>query len=104
MLSCGCSFDGGTRTVGDPRQVTCRKPRQCGACCADIGQLDQMYMWSMFDFDFGKTVAPMFLCEECGDMACNLIELGFCFDFSESLRSQWLEYAYDNGLLEGETP
>lgn len=94
-ISCNCDYDYGIQAVSDPREVTCRTPRQCDACKKHLKILDRMYMWSMFDFEEGKTASPVFLCEECGDMALNLMELEYCFDLSGSIRQQWLDYLSD---------
>lgn len=91
-VSCGCDFEGGTCYVGDPRQMNCRTPRECHACKKSISAGDKFYAWSRYDFDDAQTRAPRYFCEECGDMSLNLMELGFCFDLSYSVREQWLEY------------
>lgn len=93
-ISCSCP-DYGLILVNDPKEVTCRTPRQCDACEKDIGILDRMYMWSMFDYEECKTAPPVFVCEECGDMALNLMSLGYCFDLNGSIRQQWLDYLSD---------
>lgn len=94
-ISCSCDYDYGVFMVGDPKEVTCRTPRQCDACNTSILVLDKMYMLRMFDFTEIKTVAPVWLCEECGDMALNLWELEFCFSLNENIRQQWLDYLHD---------
>jgi len=94
-ISCSCDYDGGIKAVGDPREVTCRTPRKCYACCTDVKINDRMYMWNMYDYDDYQIVAPIFLCEKCGDMSLNLMEYGFCFDFCSGIREQWLEYLHE---------
>lgn len=94
-VSCSCSFEEGTTTVGDPRNVVCRTPRKCSACEQPITYGDQMYMWSMYDWDECRAISPIFLCEECGDMALNLMSVGFCFNVNEGIREQWIDYLHD---------
>lgn len=93
-LSCDCQ-DYGTMTVGEPRECTCRTPRKCSACTCAIEAGDLFNIWSMFDYDYGKPVTPSYLCEECGDMARNLMMLGYCFTIGPGIREQWLEYLYE---------
>jgi len=90
-VSCSCP-ENDIMSVGDPREVTCRTPRRCTACGASIEAEDRMYRWSMYDFGGCVTVAPLFLCEECGDMSLNLVAQDYCFDFGTGIRDQWLEY------------
>jgi len=93
-VSCNCSeYD--IMSVGDPHEVTCRTPNTCCACETVINPGDKMYRQSFYDFDQCLTVAPAWLCEECGDMALNLIDQEYCFDFSGSIKQQWLDYLYD---------
>lgn len=95
-ISCDCSYDyAGIVTVGDPKEVVCRTPRRCSSCHKQIKILDKMYCWSCYNYDEYLTVAPHWMCEECGDMALNLMELDFCFSLEESIRQQWLDYLYD---------
>jgi len=94
-ISCSCDFDGGIWGVGNLRDVTCRTPRKCSACNKQISIGDCIYMQSMFDYDDMKTASPVFVCEECGDMALNIIDLGYCFSFSKSVRQQWLDYLHN---------
>ena len=49
----------------------------------------------MYDWDEYLTVAPQWMCEECGDMAINLMEQGYCFYLGEGIKSQWLDYLWD---------
>ena len=95
-ISCSCDMEDGVRTVGDPRDVTCRTPRKCD-CGRQISTGDPMYIWSMYDWDEMRTSSPYYLCEECGDMSLNLMKVGYCFTMGESIRDQWLEYLYDTG-------
>ena len=94
-VSCSCDFDGGILAVGD-REVTCRTPRDCYACEGQIKISDRMYMYSMFDYDVMKPSTPIFLCEECGDLAETLTEYGFCYNLGENIRNQWFDYLSDN--------
>lgn len=95
-ISCECDYDYiGISTVGDLKEVTCRTPRECSSCGATINVLDRMYRWNMYDWEDYQTVAPRWMCEECGDMAENLMELGFCFNLNEGIRQQWLDYLHD---------
>ena len=94
-ISCECDFDSGTLTVGDPKEVTCRNPRKCFSCGKQINTNDKIYRWSMYNYDTYQTVAPYWLCEECGDMALNLLEYNYCFSLGESIRDQWVEYLYE---------
>lgn len=95
-ISCSCEYDGdGCCAVGDLKEMTCRTPRKCYSCRRDILAGDIMYRQNFYDYDEYKTAAPIFLCEECGDMQLNLTELGFCFDYSEGIRNQWLSYLRD---------
>jgi hypothetical protein len=90
-IYCGCSDDEGTRQTGI-RLVTCRKPRKCGdGCGKDIQPGDSMYHVSFYDYDECKPASPMFVCEECGDMAQNIADLGLCYSWG-NVREQWLEY------------
>jgi hypothetical protein len=93
-LSCECE-NYGIMTVGDPRECTCRTPRNCSACCRPITAGSLFNIWSMFDYDCIKPKTPIYLCEECGDMARNLITLGYCFSIGPGIREQWLEYLYE---------
>ena len=93
-VSCDCDYDSGIMSVGH-REVTCRTSRKCDACRGDIKVLERMYMFSMFDCDEIRAVRPLFLCEECGDMAENLAALGFCFSLGEGIRMQYLDYLHD---------
>lgn len=94
-ISCSCDFDCGILTVGDPKEVTCRTPRKCFSCGKQINLNDRMYQWSMYDYDNYLTATPRLLCEECGDMALNLMQYGYCFSLGESIWDQWLEYLYE---------
>ncbi|MCP4649568.1 MAG: hypothetical protein GY853_05755 [PVC group bacterium] len=94
-ISCSCDYPEGETTVGYPRDVTCRTPRKCSCCNDQIKSGDCMYMWSMYDYDECKTVRPLFMCEECGDMSLNMMTLGFCFNIDQPIRDQWIEYLRD---------
>ncbi len=101
-ISCGCDFDReGVLYVGEPKEVTCRtKPLTCAACQKTIAVGEKMFHWARFDYDENRAVPPGYLCEECGEMAENLMGHGFCFSVGDgSLREQWLDYAYDNGII-----
>ena len=93
-LSCDCSWTD-IFTVGEPREVVCRHGKPCTAFGKTIKVNSPMYFWSMFDFNTNVPVAPAMLCEECGDMAMNLLSLGFCMHLGESIREQWLDYLED---------
>ena len=92
MIFCGCFDDGGVRSVGWPKSMTCRKPRECAACQQDIQAGDIMYRQSFYDYDEHVPASPIFVCEECGDMALNLMDAGYCFQYNESIYEQWIEY------------
>ena len=94
-ISCTCYEQVGITSVGEPREVTCRHQRKCYCCARVILPGSPMYQWSMFDWDCKMAESPIMICEECGDMALNLMELGFCFDFGSGIRRQWLEYLHD---------
>ena len=94
-ISCSCDFDGGIHSVGYPREVVCRTPRDCSCCERPVGVGSPMHILSMYDFDDMKTSSPCYMCEECGDMFDNLVALGFCFSLSEGIRDQWLDYLHD---------
>lgn len=102
-IACGCDFDDdpGVRFVGEPREVTCRtKVQSCSACQKQILVGKVMYRWSRYDYEEMQTMAPGFLCQECGEMAENLIDKGFCFGVGDgSIREKWLDYAFDNGII-----
>lgn len=91
-ISCVCNWDGGPTAVGDPKEMTCRTPRKCEACGRDIKVLDRMYKQSMCDYDRNSPSSPWWWCEECGDLALNLIDRDICFSFSEGIPDQWLEH------------
>jgi len=80
-ISCDCEFDGGIRSVGDAREVTCRTPRECDNCGLGISSGDTMYIQSMYDWDEMLATHPVYSCEECGDMAENLMYYGYCFQY-----------------------
>ena len=96
MIFCDCDYNVGVCSVGHPREVTCRTPRVCDSCPNPVAVGQPMYIQSMYDWDEAKTSRPYYLCEECGDMVLNLITIGFCFTFGESIREQWFEYLRDN--------
>lgn len=93
-ISCSCDFDGGIWGAGHIKEVICRTPRKCD-CGKAINVGNSMYRQSMYDYDEMRPSAPVFICEECGDMAENLISYGYCFMFGESIRQQWLDYLRD---------
>lgn len=93
-ISCSCDFDGGRICVRE-KEVTCRTQRKCDTCSKDINILDRMYHYSMFDYDEMMPSAPIFLCEECGDLAATLSEYEFCFNLGENIRDQWLDHLHD---------
>lgn len=94
-VSCNCDFEGGIHSVGYPKEVTCRTARNCGCCKKPIAVGDRMYRWSMYDWDEMLASSPVFMCEECGDMAFNLMDLGYCFSLGSGIREQWLDYLHD---------
>jgi len=91
-ISCDCDSEWDVGCAGDPRFVTCRTPRKCYACKKKIEKLDGMYMQSLYDYRDSKFASPVFVCEECGDMALNLIDSGYCFSWRSSIVGQWEEY------------
>ena len=96
-VSCSCSYgdyegEGDVGSAGDPRLCRSRQERSCRACAREIKIGDWMYMQSFYDFYSYRTASPIFLCEECGDMSLNLMYLGFCFTYDESLKQQWFNY------------
>ncbi len=93
-LSCSCDLDYGILCVRI-KEVTCRTPRTCESCGKNLSVLDRMYMYSMFDHDEMSPSRPIFFCEECGDLAETLSELGFCYNLGEGIRDQWFDYLYD---------
>jgi hypothetical protein len=92
MITCDYCDRDGIYSVGNMRLFKCRTPRECSACGDSIQIGDDMYRQNMYDFDNSKIVAPIFLCNECGEMTENLSEAGFCFDFNSRILDQWLEY------------
>ena len=91
-ISCEHDYDYGLKGVGDPVLVVCRKERVASCCGKNIITNEHMYRQSMYDYDSYKTSSPLWLCEPCGDMSLNLIELGFHFSLSESITEQWANY------------
>ena len=91
-VSCSCGDYYDVKAVGDPRLCRNRQKRNCCACQREIKIGDWLYMQSFYDFYNSLTVAPAFLCEECGDMSLNLNSLGFCYTYDESLKKQWFNY------------
>jgi hypothetical protein len=55
-----------------------------------------MYIQSMYDWDEMLATHPVYSCEECGDMAENLMYYGYCFQYGTSIRDQWLDYLWDH--------
>ena len=107
-VSCSCDWDGGgICCIGTLPEMTCRTPRKCYACNKQINSGDIMYRQNLYDYDDYKFVAPLFFCEECGDMMLNLEALGYCYNLAEPIRSQWIEYLRENDpsnpAIRGET-
>ncbi len=91
-ISCDCGYDYDITTVGDLIELTCRTPTKCRSCGKDINSGNVLYKWNMYDWSLCQTVAPHWMCEECGNFAENLSHVGFCYDLGYSIRDQWLEY------------
>ena len=92
MISCSCDdYDGGTTTVGEARIVTCRTPRKCSDCSAQIVAGDTMYVQSFFNWEEMKAVPPYYMCERCGDLIESLAAAHYCFPYGDVL-GQWREY------------
>jgi hypothetical protein len=102
-LSCFCDYEPEPgHIVWEPprdytlRHVMSRAPR-CACCGAQIAPLALMLVFRRFkipDSDLECTLygcdgeiprAPHHLCEACGDQFFNLTELGFCFDYRETM-------------------
>lgn len=90
MISCDCDSD--IISVSVPRFITCRTARISSCCGKEIKTGEGMYSVSFFDFTLNVPVTPGYLCEECGDMALNLLDLGFCFTYTGNIVQQWRDY------------
>jgi len=95
MISCECDeYD--VMMVGEPVLVVCRTGgRKCDACEKTIDVGEHMYRRGCYDYSQYRPVPPIFWCEECGEMAMNLEEQGYCYDPGRGIRDQWLEYRKD---------
>ena len=89
MISCSC-VEYAVSAVGSPRLVTCRQERPCHSCSEVIHPNDYMYIQSMYNWENSSPVAPVYLCEECGDLMLSIDEAGFCYTLSD-IQGQWEE-------------
>ena len=98
-MGISCGYPDGNILQSGIRLVTCRTQRQCGAECGkDIVPSELMYHVSFYDYDECKTSTPLFVCEECGDLAENLTEQGYCYQWI-GIQDQWRDYIAQAGKM-----
>ena len=107
MLSCSCVYDdidyswyyyppSGFSVFARKRRkrcCSCCQPVEVGAVCVSFAR----NRWPRSDIEekiYGDEVslAPFFMCENCGEIYFNLSEIGYCIPLGDDMRNLLSEY------------
>ncbi len=111
-MSVTCEWDGecsGIQLVDRPISIKAGEMCQCYACNEKISIGSRMYTWERIDTEEctcgGECememdtvdcepvqMSPHIMCNMCGEMSLNLMELGYMFSVDEPVRQQWIDF------------
>ena len=114
-LSCDCSFDyDGDGWYWDGHKLMTMPPMQrrkrCGCCNNLINIGEEVFRFNRYcssrnyleERIYGDEVnlAYWYTCEECSDLISAVEDLGFCWMWGESIKTQIADYRGDNPLTD----
>jgi hypothetical protein len=112
MLSCSCDFDyDGEGWYWDNQQLmpmpTFPRRRRCGCCKELINPGEEVFRYTRkrdatefesIRFNWDEVVLPpWYTCEECSDLISAVSDLGFCWEWGDSIKDQIAQYRWASG-------
>ena len=96
-MSISCDFyeDEDSFYIGEIDFFICDTEQKCHACGTTIKKNEWFYKAYSYQLDEDDEECnhnEIIHCERCGDMAANLLDLDFSFDWYENPVAQWKEY------------